>query len=207
MHVCDDIAASRVTIITVPLQDYVPSDEDILHVKAEHTIGVVQTLVPFKHPPLLQLLFMEFRGARTERRKWIQAFEVVKAVLFFLSSNGFDQTLIEDGTTNQLEEAANVFEVVVNHRFYRDIPFVVVFTKTDLLQEKIQHKNIKDHFPDFIGDPCNLDDVKQFLRTMLESKCCRDSSKVLSYHFIDTTNTEDVEVMINGATDAIVRHK
>ena len=50
MHVCDDIAASRVTIITVPLQDYVPSDEDILHVKAEHTIGVVQTLVPFKHP-------------------------------------------------------------------------------------------------------------------------------------------------------------
>ena len=25
MHVCDDIAASRVTIITVPLQDYVPS--------------------------------------------------------------------------------------------------------------------------------------------------------------------------------------
>lgn len=108
--------------------------------KAEHTIGLVHTLVPFKHPPLLQLLFMEFGGARTKRRKWIQAFEGVKAVLFFLSSNGFDQTLIEDGTTNQLEEAANVFELVVNNRFYRDIPFVVVFTKTDLLRKKYNTK-------------------------------------------------------------------
>ena len=105
-----------------------------------------------------------------------------------------------------MEEGANLFQAIVNNKFFQATLFVVLFTKTDLLLEKIQHKNIRDHFPDFSGDPHNLDDVKQFLRTMFESRCLGDSSpRVLGYHFIATTNTEDVKAVFDNHIDSIIR--
>ena len=53
-------------------------------------------------PP--HLFFVTFRvvdvgGQRSERRKWIQCFDDVKAVLFVVALNGYDMTLFEDGKT------------------------------------------------------------------------------------------------------------
>ena len=125
---------------------------------------------------------------------------------FFVPSNGFDQMLSEDGTTNRLEEGVKLFQSIVNHKFFQATLFVVLFTKTDLLLEKIRHKNIRDHFPNFSGDPHNVDDVKQFLRTMFESRCLGDSSsRVLGYHFIATTNTGDVKAVFDNHIDSIIR--
>ena len=38
-------------------------------------------------------------GARSERRKWIQCFNDVRAVLFVCALSGYDMTLFEDGKT------------------------------------------------------------------------------------------------------------
>lgn len=176
--------------------------EDILH-SSVMTTGIIESNFRIKNT-----LFrcIDVGGARSERRKWFPTFDEVSAVFFFVPSNGFDQMLYEDGRTNRLEEGANLFQAIVNNKFFQATLFVVLFTKTDLLLEKIQHKNIRDHFPDFSGDPHNLDDVKQFLRTMFESRCLGDSSpRVLGYHFIATTNTEDVKAVFDNHIDSIIR--
>lgn len=184
------------------LQDYTPSMEDILHSDVK-TTGIIDSNFRIKN-----MLFrcVDVGGARSERRKWIQTFDEVSAIFFFVPSNGFDQMLSEDGSANRLEEGANLFQAIVNNRYFRCTSFVVLFTKTDLLLEKIQHKNIRDHFPDFSGDPHNLDDVKQFLCSMFESRCLGDSSsRVLGYHFIATTNTGDVKAVFDDHIDSIMR--
>ena len=42
---------------------------------------------------------MDVGGQRSERRKWIQCFDDVRAVLFVCALSGYDMTLFEDGKT------------------------------------------------------------------------------------------------------------
>ena len=191
-------------IIVVFLQDYTPSVEDILS-DWRLTIGINDD----HHFYIKNTTFrvVDVGGVRSERRKWIPCFDDVSAIFFFVPSNGFDQTLYEDNKTNRLVEGANLFQAIVNNKFFTRTSFVVLFTKADHLMEKIRHSSIKDHFPDFTGrDPHNLDDVKQFLRARFESRCLgNSSSRVLGYHFIATTNTDDVKAVLENHLDSIIQ--
>ena len=48
-------------------------------------------------PSLLRVV--DVGGQRSERRKWIQCFDDVRAVLFVCALSGYDMTLFEDGKT------------------------------------------------------------------------------------------------------------
>ena len=51
-------------------------------------------------------------GQRNERRKWIHCFEDVTAVIFVAAISEYDQKLFEDGATNRMVEALELFEEV-----------------------------------------------------------------------------------------------
>ena len=48
---------------------------------------------------ILPSRIVDVGGARSERRKWIQCFNDVRAVLFVCALSGYDRTLFEDGKT------------------------------------------------------------------------------------------------------------
>jgi len=97
------------------LQDYTLTMEDILHSSVK-TTGVLESHLHIKHAPFT---FIDVGGTRPERRKWIHTFHVASVILFFVPSNGFDQILMEDGTTNQLEEGATLFKSLMNFPFLK----------------------------------------------------------------------------------------
>ena len=51
------------------------------------------------------LRVVDVGGQRSERRKWIQCFDDVRAVLFVCALSGYDMTLFEDGKTVSLPSA------------------------------------------------------------------------------------------------------
>ena len=126
--------------------DYTPSEQDVLRSRIQ-TTGVVETAfkvgrltyrccsdVGKNYFTSINCRLVDVGGQRSERRKWIQCFDDVKAVLFVAALSGYDMTLFEDGTTvscyfimniftccvsqNRLEESLNLFQAICNNKFF-----------------------------------------------------------------------------------------
>lgn len=78
--------------IIVALQDYIPTNRDILHAR-KATKGISEFTIPINNIPFR---FVDVGGQRSQRQKWIQCFDSVTSILFLVSSSEFDQVLVED---------------------------------------------------------------------------------------------------------------
>jgi len=78
---------------------------DILWAR-RRTEVVSETEVTIKKVPFA---FIDMGGQRTQRQKWFQCFQSsINTVLFFVAISEFDQTLVEDKTTNRIIESLKV---------------------------------------------------------------------------------------------------
>ena len=73
-------------------EDFLPTDEDILHARVR-TTGISNNT--FQIGDHLYLVH-DVGGERSERKKWINVFDNVSLVLFFVPMSGYDESLYED---------------------------------------------------------------------------------------------------------------
>lgn len=143
-------------------------------------------------------------GQRSQRAKWFQCFDEVTSIVFLVSSSAYDQVLMEDRTTNRLVESCNIFETIVNNKFFANVSIILFLNKTDLLTDKVKHTNIKDFFPAFQGSPHKLEDVQNFILQMFDSKR-RERSKALFHHFTTAVDTENIKFVFHAVKDTILQ--
>lgn len=117
-------------------------------------------------------------GQRDERRKWIQCFNDVTAIIFVTAMSGYNLTLREDATQNRLKESLDLFKNLWNNRlvyerekiffsfqfelnwifnikfnrWLKNISTILFLNKLDLLTEKIMagRSKLEDVFPEFL---------------------------------------------------------
>lgn len=53
----------------------------------------------------------------------------------------------------------NIFEIIVNNKFFFNVFIILFFNKMDFLVEKVKIVSIKKYFSDFKGDFYRLEDV------------------------------------------------
>jgi hypothetical protein len=134
--------------------NYIPNNDDIL--QSRRRTSDIQKLefqakLPVKSGQSIQQTFcmLDVGGQRGERRKWIQVFDGVSAVMFLIDSSGFD-AIDEENGKNKLKETINLFYEVWTTRFLLNSNFVLLFNKQDILREKIERGiKIEDHFPEY----------------------------------------------------------
>lgn len=56
-------------------------------------------------------------GQRDERRKWIQCFNDVTAIIFVTACSSYNMVLREDPTQNRLRESLELFKSIWNNRY------------------------------------------------------------------------------------------
>ncbi|KAF9150718.1 hypothetical protein BGX20_005609, partial [Mortierella sp. AD010] len=124
---------------------YIPEDADIIRCRVKST-GITETLF---HLGTLTYRMFDVGGQRSERKKWIHCFEGVTAVLFLVAISGYDQCLVEDKDSNQMEEALMLFDQICNSQWFIDTAMIMFMNKTDIFREKIKTSSIKAYFPDY----------------------------------------------------------
>ncbi|KAK3596395.1 hypothetical protein CHS0354_018994 [Potamilus streckersoni] len=167
--------------------DYIPTDQDILRCRVTTTsIQHIEFDVPDAGQQVKFSVY-DVGGQRGERKKWIQMFDSVEAILFLADCSSLDQNLREDSSKNRLLEALEIFEQVWKNRFLRNVSILLFINKIDILSEKVCrgrsiHELVEkypDIFPDYdTFNPSNtekLEFLDSFLKRDGDSKKRRGS--------------------------------
>ncbi len=112
---------------------YEPTYEDVLHCRVRST-GIVESRFEISGE---KFLLLDVGGQRNERKKWINWFEGVTAVIFVASISEFDQTLFEDIYVNRLTEALMLFNWVCTRPCFEKTAIILFLNKSDLFAKKI----------------------------------------------------------------------
>lgn len=139
--------------------EFESTEEDFLMARAR-TTGV--NAVTLKVPPK-QWEVIDVGGQRSERKKWINFFDNVDAILFVVNLAGYAKVCFEDQKVNRMSEAMKVFFDISNNELFKDTPLYIFFNKKDLFEEYLRTKPLKNHFDDYDGAD-NVQEALPFIK-------------------------------------------
>jgi hypothetical protein len=90
-------------------------------------------------------------GQRAERRKWVRYYEGVVGVIFVAALDDWDVPCSEEPNKTRLQESLEVFESMINHEWFSQVPWILFLNKTDLFTEKIKSVPLSNTFKDYTG--------------------------------------------------------
>lgn len=111
----------------------VPSLDDVLRVRI-CTTGIIEEAFTVDGA---ELVVIDVGGQRCERRKWLQAFAGVTAVIFVAALNEYDKHLAEDATRNRISESVELYAEVANAPWFKDAAVLLFLNKADLFTAKL----------------------------------------------------------------------
>ncbi|KAB0406322.1 hypothetical protein E2I00_007708, partial [Balaenoptera physalus] len=147
-------------------------------------------------------------GQRDERRKWIQCFNDVTAIIYVAACSSYNMVIREDNNTNRLRESLDLFESIWNNRWLRTISIILFLNKQDMLAEKVLagKSKIEDYFPEYAnytvpedatpdaGEDPKVTRAKFFIRDLfLRISTATGDGKHYCYpHFTCAVDTENI---------------
>ncbi|XP_043923295.1 guanine nucleotide-binding protein G(olf) subunit alpha isoform X1 [Protopterus annectens] len=204
-------------IDSVRQNDYTPTDQDLLRCRVL-TSGIFETRFQVDK---VNFHMFDVGGQRDERRKWIQCFNDVTAIIFVVASSSYNMVIREDNNTNRLREALDLFKSIWNNRWLRTISVILFLNKQDMLAEKVLagKSKIEDYFPEYVrytipddatpeaGEDPRVTRAKFFIRDefLRISTASADGRHYCYPHFTCAVDTENIRRVFNDCRDIIQR--
>ncbi|XP_014822681.1 PREDICTED: guanine nucleotide-binding protein G(s) subunit alpha-like isoform X1 [Poecilia mexicana] len=208
-------------IDVVRQNDYTPTDQDLLRCRVL-TSGIFETKFQIDK---VNFHMFDVGGQRDERRKWIQCFNDVTAIIFVVASSSYNMVIREDNHTNRLQEALNLFKNIWNNRWLRTISVILFLNKQDLLAEKVLagKSKIEEYFGEFAryttpddaipepGEDPRVTRAKYFIRDEFLVRAKRistasgDGRHYCYPHFTCAVDTENIRRVFSDCRDIIQR--
>ncbi|CAL8346671.1 unnamed protein product [Merluccius merluccius] len=204
-------------IDSVRQSDYTPTDQDLLRCRVL-TSGIFETRFQVDK---VNFHMFDVGGQRDERRKWIQCFNDVTAIIFVVASSSYNMVIREDNNTNRLREALDLFRSIWNNRWLRTISVILFLNKQDMLAEKVLagKSKIEDYFPEYArytipneatpepGEDPKVTRAKFFIRDefLRISTASGDGRHYCYPHFTCAVDTENIRRVFNDCRDIIQR--
>jgi len=175
---------------------YRPTTQDVLVSRVRTT----QVIVEKYDIDGVEFEMYDVGGQRSERRKWIDCFEGVDAVIFVAALSEYDQSLAEAKHTNRMVEAIELFRSICNNRAFADTSILLFLNKKDIFAEKIMYSDIAAQrpFADYAGPPRDFDQgVSYFIQKFKD--CLIDEDFNDSFiHVTCATDTNNMEFVLES---------
>jgi GTPase SAR1 family protein len=188
--------------------DYEPSQDDALRVRVR-TTGILETRFYLED---LIYKMIDVGGQRSERRKWIQCFEDVTAIIFVAALSGYDMMLFEDANQNRLSESVEVFKSTFQTvQVFAKTNCILFLNKQDLFEKKMATSSLKKYHPEYTGEDGDVQAGGDYIYSLYEKAFKNpdepdgESSRTLYRHFTTATDTGNIEVVFNVVNDLIVQ--
>ena len=110
--------------------NFIPTEDDVLKARLRTT----QVTVERYKIEGVQFEVCDVGGQRAERRKWINCFTEVNAVIFVAALSEYDQKLAEAKTTNRMVEALNLFGSIVKNVYFEKTPVMLFLNMKDIFE-------------------------------------------------------------------------
>jgi len=177
--------------------DYHPSVEDILYCRVR-TTGVVEIRFTIED---YRFRVVDVGGQRSERKKWVNFFDGITALLYVVALDEYDLTLFEDGTTNRMHESLRLFEEMCNQLVFAKTPTILFLNKKDLLKEKLEKVKLSDYFPEYKGESdyhaaCSFIKDKYLALNRCEKK--------IYTHFTCATSTKNIKKVFDDVKHSVL---
>lgn len=186
-------------------KDYQPTEEDYLFYRVR-TTGIISQTFMYSN---VRFEIVDVGGQRSERRKWIQCFDNVTAVIFVAAVSEFDQKLFEDGNVDRITEAKELFERTLRFSVFKETPMILFLNKLDLFEAKLERMrqmnfNLDKLFPTLhLGR--NYDGaakaILEHLKGEFESKTAQ--GKVFT-HFVTATDKDTFKKVFQATAQIIL---
>ncbi|KAM0746954.1 guanine nucleotide binding protein, alpha subunit [Meredithblackwellia eburnea MCA 4105] len=180
-------------------QDYVCTDQDILHTRIR-TTGITEEKFQIKDNTLRVL---DVGGQRSERKKWIHCFEGVNVLLYVVAISEVGQTLWEDRTASRLDEALMLLESVSSSRWFMRSSFILFLNKVDLFRERLANVSLATFYPEYTRGE-DFESCCDFMLKKFQSVDRRGDSRELFTHFTHATDTTSIKVVLSAIAETII---
>ena len=127
--------------------DYLPDETDILRAKINPS-SVSETRFQTGR---LSIKMVDNNCQRSERKKWIKAFENVPAILFVVDMDEYDEVFFEESNRNRMMESMVIFDSVVNSRWFMRSSVFLLLNNLDSFRRKLRRAPLANYFPDYSG--------------------------------------------------------
>ncbi|CAJ1932829.1 unnamed protein product [Sphenostylis stenocarpa] len=178
--------------VEISKTDYEPSDMDILYAEGMSLSNSVTSMEfsflesssedslnpEFKHDSSLRYQLTRVHpkslGANC---KWLEMFEDTDVVMFSVALSDYDEYITDSKgvSTNKMLVAKALFENIITHPTFHNKKFLLVLTKFDLLEEKI------DHIP--LAQCEWFSDFQPFTSPNMKKDCRNGNNPVAQYAF------------------------
>ena len=169
-----------------------PTTQDVLNARVKTT----QVVMERYRIDGIDFEMYDVGGQRSERRKWLDCFDNVDAVLFVAALSEYDQKLAEARRSNRMIEALELFRSVCNNRAFSNsqTSIMLFLNKKDIFAEKILYSDIQAQaeFKDYAGPPkdfnhgviyfiqkfkeCLISDEQEFKDSFIHVTCATDTN-------------------------------
>ena len=181
---------------------YVPTEEDVLRTRVK-TTGILNCKFEYK---TVSFNLIDVGGARSERKKWIYAFDNVTSIIFCVGMSEYDLLLAEDEETNRMKESLKLFGAIINNRRFQTIPKILFLNKKDLFEKKIIKTPLSICFQDYSGEN-EYEPASKFIQEQFEKQIIPSDTgtKEVYTHFVNATDTTNMRLAFDAVFDVILK--